>query len=365
MNRLKSKHQYRSVDAKAALAAADWGKQARRLLTASALLVGAAIVTATAARADTMDMKFTLDWKFQGPTSFFLLAEEKGYYKDVGLNVAIDSGKGSAGAGTRVASGAYEMGFADINALIDYNSKNPDKAIKAVMMVYDFPPFSVFTLKKNGISSPADLKGKTLGAPGFDASYKLFPAFAKATNLEEASVEKKNMDPALREVMLVRGEVDFISGHYFSSFLDLKSKGVAESDIVAMRYSDFGLDFYGNAVIASPDMLANHGDKIKAFLGATAKALKEVLADPKVGIAATKSRDPLIDEALELERLELAIKTNIVTPNTQRDGIGGIDKGRMARAVDQVALSYGLTNKPTPDDLFTDAFLPPNADRMP
>ena len=312
-----------------------------------------------------MDIKFTLDWKFQGPTSFLLLAEQKGYYKDAGLNVTIDSGKGSAGAVTRVASGAYEMGFADINALIEYNANNPGQAIKAVMMIYDFPPFSVFTLKSSGISSPADLAGKTLGAPVFDASYKLFPAFAQATKLDEASITKKNMDPALREVMLVRGEVDFISGHYFSSFLDLKAKGVAQSDIVAMRYSDFGLDFYGNAIIASPDMLANHGPEITAFLAATTKALKEVLADPAAGIAATKARDPLIDPALELERLQLAIDTNIVTPNTKRDGIGGIDPARMARAVDQVALSYGLSVKPTPDSLFTDAFLPPKADRMP
>jgi len=185
-------------------------------------------------------IKFTLDWVFQGPTSPFLVALEKGYYKAEGLDVTMDPGQGSAGAVQRVATGAYQIGFADVNATIEYNAKNPGKEVLCVFMAYDFAPFGVYALKKSGIKGPKDLEGKKLGAPVFDASFRLFPAFAKMNGITKW--EHVNLTPQLREQSLVQGTVDFISGHYFSSMLDLKARGVKFDDIVAMRYVDYGMD---------------------------------------------------------------------------------------------------------------------------
>ena len=110
-------------------------------------------------------MKFALDWKFEGPSAPYLLAAERGYYEEAGLDVTIDSGQGSLEAIPRVASGTYQMGFADINSLIKFKDQNPDLDVKAVMMVYNAPPFAIISLKDSGIESPKDLEGKTLGAP--------------------------------------------------------------------------------------------------------------------------------------------------------------------------------------------------------
>ena len=231
------------------------------------------------------DIKFTLDWKFQGPTAQFIVAQEKGYFEQEGLDVTIDSGNGSAGAVTRVASGAYQMGFADINALVEFMVANPGQPVKSVMMLYDAPPFGVYALKSSGIKEPKDLVGRTLGAPVFDASYKLFPAFAHQVGIDPAAVPRINMDPPLREAMLVRGDVDAITGHYFSSMLDLMAKGVAKDDIVAMLYSDYGMDFYGNGVIASGAFIDQHPDAVAGFNRAVAKGLKDVIADPAAAVA--------------------------------------------------------------------------------
>ena len=198
-------------------------------------------------------IKFTLDWVFQGPTAPFLVALEKGYYKAEGLDVTMDPGQGSAGAVQRVATGAYQIGFADVNATIEYNAKNPGKEVLCVFMAYDFAPFGVYALKKSGIKTPKDLEGKKLGAPVFDASFRLFPAFAKKNGITKW--EHVNLTPQLREQSLVQGSVDFISGHYFSSMLDLKARGVKFDDIVAMRYVDYGMDVYANGIVVSPDML--------------------------------------------------------------------------------------------------------------
>ncbi|MGF1626465.1 MAG: ABC transporter substrate-binding protein [Alphaproteobacteria bacterium] len=323
-------------------------------LTAGAV---ALVAGAATARAE-VDINFTLDWKFQGPTAAFLVAVDEGYFAEEGLNVSVDAGNGSAGAVTRVASGAYQLGMADINSLVTFLVENPGQDIRAVYMIYDSPPFSVFTLTSSGIESPADMAGRTLGAPVFDASYQLFPAFAHETGIDEAAVERINMDVPLRETMLVTGEVDMISGHYFSSMLDLKAKGVAEEDIRYFLYADYGMDFYGNAVIASGDFIAEHPEAVAAFNRALARGWATVIADPDSAIESVLARDPLVDAELELERLHLALGTNVMTPYVMENGMGDIVAERMESAIDQLAIAYGFTETPTVDDVWTDAFLP-------
>jgi NitT/TauT family transport system substrate-binding protein len=327
-----------------------------------ALAVLALLGLGQSASAET-DINFTLDWKFQGPTAAFIVAEEKGYFDEEGLDVSIDSGNGSAGAVTRVASGAYQMGFADINALVEFNAANPGQAVQCVMMLYDAPPFGLYTLKSSGITKPEDLVGRTLGAPVFDASYKLFPAFASQTGIDPAAVPRVNMDPPLREAMLVRGEVDVISGHYFSSLLDLMSKGVPRDDIVVMLYADHGMDFYGNALIASAAFIEENPEAVAAFNRAVVRGLKDVLADPAGAVELVAKYDPLIDQELERQRLDMAIEQNILTPYVQENGFGAIDEARMARAIDQLAAALDLATKPAVADIWTDAFLPAAADR--
>jgi NitT/TauT family transport system substrate-binding protein len=325
----------------------------------AALALGAFAEPAAARTA----IKFTLDWKFQGPTAAFIVAQEKGYFAEEGLEVSIDSGNGSAGAVTRVASGAYQMGFADINALVEFNAANPGQSVKCVMMIYDAPPFGLYALKSSGISEPADLVGRTLGAPVFDASYKLFPAFAAQTGIDPAAVPRINMDPPLREAMLVRGDVDVISGHYFSSMLDLIAKGVPKDDIVVMLYADHGMDFYGNALIASGAFIEEHPDAVAAFNRAVARGLRDVVADPEGAVELVAKYDPLIDQELEKQRLALALEQNIMTPHVQQNGFGTIDEERMARAIDQLATALDLPTKPVVADIWTDAFLPAPEDR--
>jgi len=130
-----------------------------------------AVLAATAcmslAQAQTTPIKFQLDWRFEGPSAFFLLPAAKGYFKDAKLDVSVDAGNGSGGAVTRVASGTYDLGFADLAALMEFHANNPDAPNKpvAVMMVYNNTPASVMALKKSGIKTPADLAGKkTRGA---------------------------------------------------------------------------------------------------------------------------------------------------------------------------------------------------------
>ncbi|MCB2000718.1 MAG: ABC transporter substrate-binding protein, partial [Rhodoferax sp.] len=213
-------------------------------------------------------IKFILDWRFEGPSALFLAPVAKGYFKDAKLDVSIDAGNGSGGAVTRVAAGTYDMGFADLAALMEFHANNPDAPNKpvAVMMVYNNTPASVMALKKSGIKTPADLNGKKLGAPVFDAGRRAFPIFQKANGI--GTVQWTAMDPPLRETMLARGDVDAITGFTFTSLLNLEARGVKAEDVVVLPYPEHGVKLYGNAIIASPKLIKENPAAVKAFLQA-------------------------------------------------------------------------------------------------
>ena len=204
------------------------------LKTAAAFAVA---LSFSAAHAQNTPIKFQLDWRFEGPAAFFLTPVAKGYFKEAKLDVTVDAGNGSGGAVTRVASGTYDMGFADLAALMEFHANNPDSPNKpvAVMVVYNNTPASVMSLKKTGIKTPADLNGKKLGAPVFDAGRRAFPIFAKANSI--GSVTWTTMDPPLRETMLARGDVDAITGFTFTSLLNLEARGVKAEDVAIDRKS--------------------------------------------------------------------------------------------------------------------------------
>ncbi len=328
-------------------------------------LAASLALIATPSLADPLPkVKFTLDWRFEGPSAPFLLAKAKGYFQAEGVDVEIDSGSGSAGAVTRVATGAYDMGFADFNALVEYDAKTPGSKIQAVYMVYNATPAAVLTVKKTGISKPADLVGKTLAAPVFDAGRKAWPAFAKSNKLDPASVKWQTVEPALRETLLARGDVDAITGFYFTSVLNLEARGVKPEDIVALKYPDHGVELYGNAIIASPKLLAENPKAVSAVLRGFNRALKDTLANPAAAIAYVKERDPLINVPLETRRLKLALDHSVLTAEVRANGLGAVTAERMQRSLAETAEAYGLTRVPAAAELFNPAFLPARAERM-
>ena len=334
--------------------------QTKRLFLQSVLALGS-FASATAAFAAT-PIKFQLDWRFEGPAALFLQPVAKGYFQAAGLNVTVDAGSGSGGAIQRVASGTYDMGFADLAALMEFHANNPEVKDKpvAVMMVYNNTPASVMALKKSAIAKPADLTGKKLGAPVFDAGRRGFPLFAKANKVGD--VQWTTMDPPLRETMLVRGDIDAITGFTFTSLLNLEARGVKAADVAVMPFADNGVKLYGNAIIASAKLVRENPEAVRAFLKAFSKGAKEVMANPGAAIAYVKERDGIVNTALETRRLQLAIDTVINTADARGEGFGQVSPTRMALMASQISDVYATKTRVNPETLWNGRFLPPVAD---
>ena len=330
-------------------------------LALAGLAVAALLTTAAAAQTK---IAFTLDGGIDGPAAPFLLALDKGYYKTENLNVAVDPAPPPNDPIARVASGLYEMGVADINALIRFRDANPKQAVMAVFIVLNRPPYAVIGRKSRGTVNPKDLEGKKVGAPAADPATAAWPIFVKTSGIDAAKVAVEKVGAAVRVPMLAAGQVDAITGLSFFSYIDLAASGVPRDDIVLMKMADYGVELYGSAVIVNPKFAAEHPEAVKGFLRALLKGLKDTVRQPAAAIETVLSRSDAGSKEIELERLTMAIRDNIVTPEVKAEGFGGIDVARFARAIDQLALAYKFKNaKPKPADIFDASYLPPAEDR--
>jgi NitT/TauT family transport system substrate-binding protein len=231
-------------------------------------------------------------------------------------------------------------------------------------MFYDVPPFAIVTLAKTGITKPKDLEGRILGAPAPDGAFAQWKAFVHENKIDAAKVDIKNVGFPVREPMLAAGEVDAITGFSFSSYFNLKAKGVADKDIKVMLMSDHGLVLYGNAVLVHPDYAKANPKAVSGLVKAIIKGMQDTIKDPAAAVKSVMKRNEIGDEQVELDRLKMAIADNIATPWVKANGFGGIDPARMAKSIDQLALTFDFKSRPNAADVFDASFLPPKAERM-
>jgi NitT/TauT family transport system substrate-binding protein len=325
-------------------------------------MLACAIGAASTAQAQT-DLKFALDWKFEGPSAPYFVAIDKGYYKAEGLNVTIDSGPGSVAGIARVAAGTYPIGFFDINSLVKFQDQNPEKKVTAVLMVYDKPPFAIATTAKTGINRPKDLEGKILGAPAADGAFAQWKAFVKENGIDESKVRIENVGFPVREPMLADGKVHAITGFSFSMHYNLLQKGLTPTDIKTMLMADYGLVLYGNAIMVNPDFAKANPRVVSGFVRATIKGVLDTVKDPDAAIKSVMARNETGDVRIELDRLKMSLRDNFVTAWVRANGFGGVDMARLEKSIDQIALTYDFKNRPKAADIFTSQYLPPAAER--
>lgn len=310
-------------------------------------------------------IKFSQGWLFQATQAQFPLADQKGYWKALGLQVDVDRGSGSATSVQRVIAGTHDLAFADVGTLIKWNGENPDKPLTIVYVAEDGFPLGAFALKSRGIAKPKDLEGKTLGAPAFDGGRQMFPVFAKVNGIDPTKISWVSVDANLREQLLVKAQVDVVTGFVTSAVPTLNALGVKTADITVLRYKDFGMDGFGNAVFGTRDFIEKNPKTVAAFVKGVNQAMKELVAQPAEAIDALKTRDSLVNAAAERARLSLYVTELLLTDNVKANGFSAVDGRKLERQIADVANAFALKAGVTPAAIYTDRFLPPKAERLP
>ncbi len=293
------------------------------------------------------------------------LAQERGYFAEEGLDLTIDQGSGSGAAVGSVASGTYDVGFGDINALINYASNHPNDAPVGVYMIYTRPPFTIAVTTDSDIHEPADLEGKTIAGPANDGALRLFPAFASITDIDTDTIEVMNIEPRLREQMLNRGQVDAVFGFVNTVRFNAMLAGIDPDERLRfIRYGDYGMDLYSNALIVSRQLVDENPDAVRGLVRAINRAVADVLADPEAGMDAVMAQEPLINREVETARLAATIEDEMNHPELAEVGLGNINENRMREAIDIVVSAYDLEHTPELETVFNTDFLPPEEERI-
>ena len=334
----------------------------RHLLLATGIAAPLAAPAMLRAQAPTR-LRLTLDWAFQSPNAFALVARERGYFREAGIDVQIDRGQGSGGVPPALAAGSHDMGYADINPAIRFLAQNPDSGLICVAVLHDRAPLCVITRADGPIRTPKDLEGRRLAAPDFDSGRQLFPAFARAAGVDAARVTFVSVAPALREPMLVRREADGVTGFVTTSALALKGIGLQIPQQRIMMYYEHGLNLYGGALLTTRAFAERNPAVVRGAVAALIRGFRDTLSNPAGMIQVLRQVEPLTDAALEMERHQLNVERVIMTDNVRANGISAVDMGRMQTGITAVEGAFNLAPRLQAAQFYLPDFLPPAEQR--
>jgi NitT/TauT family transport system substrate-binding protein len=336
----------------------------RRAIKAAVAVSGAMLlpsgVRRARAQAPLKQVSLTLDWVYQGPNVGFMLAQDKGYYREAGLDVSITPGKGSVSTAQLIASKAAQFGFAD--GYVVGNGVAKGMGIKGVGGVFRRNPAAVVVFADSGINTPKDLEGKSIAITAGSAQFQQFPAFMKGAGLDASKIEVVNIDPAGVGVALVTGKVPAIAGFAQGYVPAVEARSKKETRI--FWYADYGVKVMSNSIIVHNDLLKSDPDLARAFVAPTIKGFLYGRANPDEAVATVKKYLETVDLAITRREMELSWKT-WVTPSTQGKPLGWCADGDWAETIGVLKQYGGVTTPLSPDMLYTNEFVPTGSEFVP
>jgi NitT/TauT family transport system substrate-binding protein len=215
------------------------------------------------------------DFGYRGRYAYFFDALDRGYYRDAGLEVKIVGGQGSADAIRQVGAGNATFGFADAGTLILARA-NDQIPVKLVAIVYRKPPQAIFCREDSGLKKPQDLGGNAIAAASGSAIRSLFQAFAKAAGFDAQTVRWVVASPESMPDLLATNKVPCVAEIVVAEQM-LRSR-LVPAKLVRFAYSEAGLSYYGNGIVATAATIASKPDVVHRFVEATVRGMKDAFA---------------------------------------------------------------------------------------
>src|SRR5216684_324827 len=295
------------------------------------------------------------DWVYGGPNAGLVVAKEKGFFADAGLDVTINQGKGSGSTAQIVASKAVQYGF------VVGNSVSKGMKLKMVAGVYRRNPCAALVLEESDIRSPKDLEGKTVGIATGSAQFQQWPAFMKGAGLEASKVRVINVDGAGAGPALISGQVAAIAGFAQGYIPSIEIRG--KKKVRAFWYADEGVTAMSNGIIVHQDLLAEP-DLIRGMVRATMKGFIYGRANAEEMTQIVRKYQETTDPAITLRQPQLYSRT-WVTPTTANNPLGWMAPEDWTATVAVLKAYGGVTTPLEAAELYTNEFVPTEAEFIP
>jgi NitT/TauT family transport system substrate-binding protein len=318
----------------------------RSILT-GALAAVAAVLSHGASALDSATL--ITDFGYNGRHAYFFEALDKGYYRDAGLDVKIVRGQGSVDAIRQVGAGNATFGFADAGSLARANDRIP---VKLVAIVYGKPPQAIFCREDAGLKQAKDLEGSSIANPAGGSIPDLFPAFAKAAGIDAQKVRWVVASSETLPGLLAAGKVPCI-GQFTVGEPMLRAQ-LAPAKLVRFAYSDPGLSYYGNGIVATDTTISTKPDLVRRFVAATVRGMKDAFANPGEAGAIMHKLVPQVDATVAKNETE-AVAELAQVPGKP---LGEIDPARIDATLDVVKGAFKLNNPISASDIYAPGFVP-------
>lgn len=311
-------------------------------------------------------VRFILNTFYSGPQAWFFLADDRGYFRDEGLEVMFTEGNSLARAVTTLTSGAYDAGFGDLNELVRMRAAGRTDAPVAVMAIHNRPPYTIAVDAAGPIRTPADLAGKRLISHDQDAALLLFPEFCRATGLDPDSVDITISDAPHRVMvpaMLARDH-DGIFGFVNTVAAQAIEAGVdPDASLRHLAWHDLAPDFYGGAMMVTRAFRDDRPAAVRGLCRAVNRGLADCFADIDAAIDAVARRNPSLDRAANRTRLTGTLELEMGDDGARTAGIGDAADARLREIARLICNAKGYDYRPDPRDVFDRSFLPAPEDR--
>ena len=312
------------------------------------------------AQAKLRDVTLRLDWLFQGPNAGFMVAQDKGFYQEVGLNVDIGPGKGSGSTAQLVASKATQFGFSD--GFVVGLSVSKGMNIRTVGAIYRRNPTAVIVLANSDIKTPKDLEGKTIGIPPGGTQFQQWPAFVKGCKLDASKIRVANVDPAGAPPALATGQFPAIAGYAQGQVPSVEIRGKKPTRI--FWYADCGVIAVSNGIIVHNELIKEDPALIRSFVAASVKGFLYGRRHPDEMIEILRKFSQAIDPAIAMREAELSWAT-WVTPNTLSKPLGWSSDKDWEETVGVLKQYGGVTDPVEASQLYTNEFVPTGDEFVP
>ena len=313
-------------------------------------------------------LRMILNTFYSGPQAWFFLAQDRGYLREEGIELEFFEGDTAANAVPKVASEAFDVGYGDMNTLIELAAAGPGCGAVGVFAMFNDSPYTIAVSADSGLFEPADLLGRTLGAHPNDAAMRMLPEFAARTGIDAARVAVEISPlPHTQMVALMLNERrwDGLFGFVNTLRAAAIEAGIdADRRLRFLEYRHFVPELYGSVLMVTRSLAAAEPQIIAGLLRAINRGLVDTVADLDAAIDAVARRNPAIDRAANRERLAGTLALEMAHPEGARLGIGDVDMERLSRAIDLIVDGRGLARRPSADEVFAARFLPPLSVRV-
>ncbi|QHI98139.1 ABC transporter substrate-binding protein [Xylophilus rhododendri] len=312
-------------------------------------------------------LRFILNTFYSGPQAWFFMADDRGYFEEEGLQVEFTEGDTLANAVPKLMGGAYDAGYGDMNALVEWASARPGETPVGVFALHNRSPYTIAVPASGALRQPADLAGRTLVTHPNDAAWRMFPEFCAACGIDPDSVKIEVSDLPHRAIvpLMLQGRWDGLFGFVNTIRAQTLEAGIApDSTLRHFEWQHHVPSLYGAALMVTPVLRRDHPAAVAGLVRAVNRGLADTVADVDAAIEAVARRNPALDRRANRERLAGTLALEMAHPEGSTLGIGAVDTARLATTIELMARAKQLARPPRPEDLFDSRFLPPPSERV-